>query len=126
MTLLDDDDDEEETKMKRKILVKQAENLHYRSFHINRVISRSPIQHFMRPLRDRSEGYLKAVGEPGAALVRRVMRLPGVTEVFIQPYEMSVEISELHDWDSLEPSILRALCKEVFGTDEKNVQIEFG
>ena len=110
--------------MNRLIRVESHPNSRVRDFHINRVVSQSVIEHFMRPLRDSSESYLTKVGDPGAEVVRSLMRLPGVTEIFIKPYVVGVHISDVHDWDSLEPSVLRVLCTKVFGTDPDDVQIE--
>ena len=110
--------------MNRLIRIERPPNDRVRSFHINRVVSHSVIEHFMRPVRGNSEKYLIKVGDPGADVVRSLMRLSGVTDIFIKPYEVSVHISEVHDWDSLEPSVLRVLCTKVFGTDPNDVQIE--
>lgn len=110
--------------MNKRILVESHPNSRGRTFHVNRVLSGSAIENFWRPLRDSSERILKTVGEPGANIVRSLLRLPGVTEIFIKPYELSVYISDVHDWDSLEPSVIRVLCNEVFHEDRMSVQID--
>lgn len=110
--------------MKGKIRVERVPNPQVLVFHVNRVISRAAIQDFWRPLRENSEQYLAKVGKKGAEIVRRVLRLPGVSEVFISPYELSVTIAGVYSWESLEPSILKVLCRVAFGADEKHVQIE--
>lgn len=108
--------------MKALINVQKVPNPFVMVFHVNRVICGTRIQRFERPLRERSEKYLAEVGKTGSEVVRKIMRLPGVTEISIQPYELQVVISEAHSWESLEPSVLNVLFHEVFG-DRNDVEI---
>lgn len=110
--------------MKGKIRVRRVPNPQILVFDVNRVISRTPIKEFWRPLRENSEKYLAEVGKKGAEIVRRLLRLPGVTKVVIEPYGLHVEIALLYSRELLEPGILKVLCRVAFGTDEKDVLIE--
>lgn len=90
-------------------------------FHTNFEVSQSVIEDFRRPLRDSSESYLKKIGYDGATLVRQLMALPGVTEVWMQPYEVTVTIAQAFSWTekdsdgkSLEYKIIHAFG-QVFG-----------
>lgn len=95
-----------------------------REYNVNRVISESYSESFDRPLRESSEEYLKKIGKLGARLVRAALRLPGVIEVGIKPYTFRITISLAHGWDSIEPSIIRLLEKEVFpGFDPSTIQV---
>ena len=110
--------------MNAVIRIERFPNHSIREFHVNRVISDSPRESFDRPLRKRSEEYLKKIGKLGARLVRAALRLPGVTEVGIYPYTFRVKISLAHNWESVEESIIRLLKREVFpGVDPSAVQV---
>jgi len=78
-------------------------------FHTRFEISNSVIEIFMRPLRPSSEPYLREVGVPGKYLVRELMSLDGVTEVCIQPYEISIHISPSYSFDEVTPQVLEML-----------------
>lgn len=90
-------------------------------YHTNFEVSRSVIENFKRPLRDSSESYLTKIGSEGASLVRNIMALPGITEIWTHPYEISVGIGQAFSWTerddngkTLEDKIKLAF-KEVFG-----------
>jgi len=80
-------------------------------FHTKFEISKSAIQSFMRPLRPSSKHYLDEVGEPGKSLVKEIMALKGVTEIFIEPYEICVKISLAFGFDEIIPKVLDILKK---------------
>jgi len=67
-------------------------------FHTNFEVSSSVIEDFMRPLRESSKEYLNKVGVQGAILVAKLMNLPGITEVWIHPYEVSIKIGQVFNW----------------------------
>jgi len=120
----DDDDDDEEVKMIPKIRREFTPNLFYRRYHVNTTISESRIQHFYAPLRASSEEYLDELGPIGDSLVREVFSIHGVNEVFISPYEISVIIGKVFEWEDIEPSVIEAL-KRTFGKDvAKEVIVE--
>jgi hypothetical protein len=70
-------------------------------FHTNFEVSQSVIEDFYRPLRTSSDEYLKKIGHNGAQLVRKLMELPGVTEIFIQPYEVNIHIGKAFSWSEV-------------------------
>jgi hypothetical protein len=122
--LVSDDDEEEERKMNAVIRTQRFRNDRIREYNVNRVISESHIERFDRPLRESSEKYLNKIGKLGARLVRAALRLPGVIEVGIEPYTFRITISLAHGWDSIEPSIIRILKKEVFpGFDPSAIKV---
>jgi len=105
----------------KKVVVKGSPNPRRREFCTKFEVSKSLIEHFYRPLRVSSEEYLDVVGPDGAALVTRLMELPGVVEVFIEPHEVTVYIGEAFDWternddgQTLEDKIKKAF-EQVFG-----------
>lgn len=110
--------------MNAVIRVERFNNDRIREYNVNRVISESNSERFYRPLRESSEEYLKKIGNLGVRLVRAALRLPGVIKVGIEPYTFCIEISLAHGWDSIEPSIIRLLEKEVFpGFDPSTIQV---
>jgi hypothetical protein len=82
---------------------------HFRIFHTRFIVSKSRIENFDKPLRPSSERYLREVGEPGITLVRRIISIPGVIKVWIEPYEIAVEISKAYSFEEIEPKVLEAL-----------------
>jgi len=85
-------------------------------------ISQYCINSFYRPLRDTSEEYLEKVGEKGAELVRRVIAIPGVKELFIHPYELTlVRSSSLFEWEDIVPAAKKAI-KVIFGREREEVK----
>lgn len=71
-------------------------------FHTNFEVSQSVIEDFYRPLRTSSDEYLKKIGHNGAQLVSKLMKLPGVTEIFIQPYEVTIHIGKAFSWNEVD------------------------
>lgn len=80
-----------------------------RSYHTDFEISKSHVQIFWRPLRPESREYLKLVGRRGSALLHKVFRVPGVNQVFINPYEIHVIKGVNFLWANIDPGILKAL-----------------
>ncbi|MCX6705265.1 MAG: hypothetical protein NT162_02920 [Candidatus Woesebacteria bacterium] len=107
----------------RKVLVEKRSGDRSEAFHTHFEISRSVIEDFRRPLRDSSQSYLTKIGPNGERLVRSLMDLPGVIQIWMQPYEVSVEIAKAFDWyehdnngKSLEDKVKEAI-RQVFGLD---------
>ena len=69
-----------------------------REFSTNFEISKAQTRDFWRPLRDSSEEHLTEIGLDGAKLVRKLMDIPGVTEIWIHPYQVTVKIGKAFDW----------------------------
>ena len=95
--------------MNTNIRVETHPNFEVRSYHPNFEISKSPIENFWRPVRPDSKEYLKKLGRKGAALVRRLLKIPGVAEVTIQPYEVSVHKGLNFPWDDIQPAVLETI-----------------
>lgn len=83
-------------------------------FYVNVEISKTRIKSFYRPLRSTSDAYLVEVGEKGAELVKRVMAIPGVSKIFIEPYELCIHKTPLFNWEDIVPRIEKAI-REIFG-----------
>lgn len=97
---------------------------HRREYGVTVEISQQPIHSFMRPLgRESSERYLKDVGEVGTVLLRELFAIPGVSKVFITPYELTIDKGLAFNWDEIEPSIIEVL-KRVFGETGQEIAVE--
>ncbi len=106
-----------------RIKVQTVPNPEVRVYNLTTEISKHHIHNFWRPLREgSSDKYLEEVGELGASLLHEVFALPGVNEVFIKPYELSVTKGDAFEWDEIEPDILEAL-KKCFGETEQEVRV---
>jgi hypothetical protein len=106
----------------RKVVIHEDHQATRREYHTNFEVSKSRIQDFKRPLADWTEGYLKEIGPEGASLVRKLMALPGVVEIWMRPYEVDVEIGKVFNWaehygnESLE-RMIEEVFSSVFGSD---------
>lgn len=107
------DDDDEELVMKPKIVIKVFQEQKIGYFDISLLISQSE-ESFYRPLTEKSEPFLKKVGKPGSLIVREVIKIPGVTKVYIGSYQMSVQISKAHDWVPVEKRVIKIISNQVF------------
>ena len=96
-----------------KIVPERVLNPRLRVYHVNFEISQSVIESFKRPLRETSEKYLKKVGERGTLLLREIFAIPGVTEVYIEPYELDVEKGYAFSWGEIEPAVMEALRRVI-------------
>jgi len=86
-------------------------NADMRTYHTNFEISKTHTRIFWRPLRESSDKYLKEVGRKGATLVRRLFRIPGITQIFVDPYSVGIEKGMNFSWDNLEPIIIETITK---------------
>lgn len=93
----------------RIVVQAPSDNLDARYYHTSVEISETLSQSFARPLRSRSEWYLREVGSTGSAIVRAVLSMPGVNSVSIGPYQVFVCKSLAFDWEEIHPAILKAL-----------------
>lgn len=107
---------------RKRLTIATYPNDRMRGFATTFEISSSRFENFQRPLRLSSMEYLRKVGvDGGGELVRKLMQIPGVTEVSIRPYEATVEIAKAFSWtelddhgESIEDKIVDAF-KAVFG-----------
>ncbi|MCL5016506.1 MAG: NifU N-terminal domain-containing protein [Patescibacteria group bacterium] len=98
-------------KMRKSVTVCRFPNESIREYNVRVEISQSPRESFQRPLRDSSETYLTAVGEVGADLVRRLMAVPGVTEVAIYPYTVRITKAPSFSWEETEALVKKELYR---------------
>lgn len=96
---------------KREIKVETHPNEDIRTYHTNFEISNSHLEIFYRPLRESSDEYLKKVGRKGSILIRRLMKIPGITEIFSAPYSVGVKKGQNFIWGEIEPQILETIEK---------------
>jgi len=107
----------------KKVVVKKSPSDSRKEFHANFEVSQSAIENFYRPLRLSSERYLERVGPTGAKLVRRLITLPVVTEIWVKPYEVTIYIGQAFSWverdrnaKTLKDGVQEAF-EQVFGDD---------
>lgn len=93
------------------VKVEIVPNPNIRIFHTNFEISKSHIQIFYRPLRESSKEYLTKIGRKGATIVRRLFKIPGVTEVFVHPYSLGIKKGECFKWDEIEDRVIEVIMK---------------
>ena len=93
------------------VKIKTYPNRFVRSFFTRNVISNSSIERFTRPLQAHSADDLNNVGKTGETIVRQLLKIPGVTEVSIHPYEVWVMIGDAFDWEEIEPAVAYHILK---------------
>ncbi len=103
-----------------KIVVKYFSDPNFREYHVSKEISLSH-EIFKRPLRPRSNEYLKRVGKVGAELVRDIIAVPGVASVGIESYHLWVSKGHAFEWAEIESYVVNAL-KQAVGTDVEVVE----
>lgn len=109
--------------IKPRIVVEQVPNRDIHVYHVTMEVSNTPLHEFRRPIeRPSSDKYLKEVGERGTKLVKSLLHLPGVDDVWISPYRLSVTKGNAFDWDDIEPEVL-AILKKGFGRKVGDVQV---
>ena len=91
-------------------------------FHCTTRISRVHISSFTKPLEKYNQTELNKVGQIGADVVKKILAIQGVTELFINPYEISVSKAKLFDWVKIKPRIIKAL-RPAFGKNADKVQV---
>ncbi|MDI6603277.1 MAG: NifU N-terminal domain-containing protein [Patescibacteria group bacterium] len=92
-------------------------------YHVTKKISNSSLKHFQSPW-NIDEDLKKTVGRVGATLLRKVMNIPGVTDIFIKTYELSVTKGKAFDDEVIKSQVIEAL-KEVFGDEAKQVEVVY-
>ena len=104
---------------KSKIVIEKPPNPQFRNYHTSAQICETVIAHFQRPLDTR---YLRKgkIGERGQELVKEVFSSKGVDQIYIKPYELSVEIGLAFDWEDIENDVISAL-KKFYGVDQPEI-----
>lgn len=95
--------------METNIVVESHPNIDRRTYHTVFEISKDHIGIFYRPYVPEDKKGLEKLGRKGGTLVRRLLTLPGITEVAIMPYQISVQKGKAFSWDVLEPQILETI-----------------
>ena len=108
--------------MKPRIISETVPNLRIKVYHVSVEISQTPIETFLRPLRESSNEYLDKVGEVGTQIVKEILAILGVIEVSIEPYQIQVEKGKAFGWEDIEPGIIGAL-KKAFGEQSSEVEV---
>ena len=99
--------------MNTNVRVEIHPNCEVRSYHPNFEISKAHIENFWRPVRPEGKEYLKRLGRKGALLVRRLLKIPGISEVTIKPYEITVHKGLNFSWDDIEFHVLETIEKSM-------------
>lgn len=110
------------TSPSKKVIIRALGSKSMLEFHSNFEVSKTQIKNFWRPLRASSDQYLKELGPDGAALVRKLMDLPGVNEIWMHPYEVTIMIAEAFGWNEHNGDIcleekVQKVFKDIFGPD---------
>ena len=106
----------------QRIVVETYPNTRVREFTSTKLVSQSD-ERFYRPLNKRSKEYLKKVGNPGAKIIRKVMRISGVIDIATDSYTIRVIISKAHEWIDIENQILKIISEEVFNKQPDQIEI---
>ena len=101
-------------KIQGTILTETYPNTRVKTYHVSFQISNTVIETFRRPIRPSSDQYLNKVEYPGKILVRRLLKIDGVTEVTIRPYSVGITVAKLFRWDDVESDIYQ-IFDEMFG-----------
>jgi len=96
-----------------KLVIRTFPNRNIREYTTTVEICDTNRESFYRPLRASSEEPLKRLGKKGRAIVESLIKIPGVIEVAIEPYEVRVEIAPAFEWKDVEPYIFEVIAKEI-------------
>lgn len=81
-----------------------------RMFHFMFPISKSPrTEVFFRPLGTANEVELGRVGLSTRSLVISLMKIPGIIEVGVQPYDLIVKLTKAYKWSETEESVQQVI-----------------
>lgn len=70
-----------------------------RSFETNVEMCRTRIEHYERPLRQKFLDVMEQQGLVFANLIWRLMKIDGVVEIFVEPYEISIRMAPTFNWN---------------------------
>nr|HID59721.1 hypothetical protein [Desulfobacterales bacterium] len=92
-----------------KIVIYHYANREIRSFLIHTEISGYRVEHFRGPVDRGSEDALKRLGVIGAQVVKGIMSIQGVMEIWIKPKEIRIRKEKTSSWDEIEKRIVKVL-----------------
>lgn len=101
----------EDRKARTTVQVQTVPNMNIRRFHTKVNLNGDGSGHFSRPLRE-TDADLHKLGSHGRSIVEKVMQIPGVVEVSIYRYNLTVEKANLFDWSEIEPTVFEAIARE--------------
>lgn len=85
-----------------KIVVYDYPNPEIKSFITTFEMSSPRVEHFKKPLDKGSEDTLCRFGVIGAQIVREIMSIPGVKEIYIKPKEIRMKKAISSSWEDIE------------------------
>lgn len=92
-----------------RVVIYSHPNSEIKSFLTPTEISAFKVEHFKCPLREDSGEPLKGLGIIGELVVREIMAIPGVEEIYIKPKEVRMKKSPSISWDEIEKKIIEIL-----------------
>ncbi|KKT49511.1 MAG: hypothetical protein UW41_C0005G0014 [Candidatus Collierbacteria bacterium GW2011_GWC2_44_18] len=101
----------EALKTRTPVQVEAFPNQNIHDFHTKVNLAGSESGHFHRPLRTSNIDLLK-LNSKGRSIVERIMKVPGVVEVSIYQYSLTVEKADLFDWSEIEPAVFEAIARQ--------------
>lgn len=95
-----------------EIRVYNHPNTHIKSFLTNTVIWPYTVGHFKNPWREIPQDEIKNLGLVSTQLVREIMEIQGVAEIFIKPKEIRVKKEASSSWIEIE-SRVKSIVKRI-------------
>ncbi len=92
-----------------RVVVYRHPNPVIRSFLTPIEISTYRVEHFKGSLNEDSEELLKGLGTIGEMVVREIMAIPGVEELYIKPSEVRMKKNPSVSWEEIERRTIEIL-----------------
>lgn len=108
-----------------RIVIAATPNSAYRSYHVNWLISHSPIEDFPLPLPSYKRKDLAKCGPVASELISRLSEFDGVSRIFLKPYEGSVIRGEAFKWSEVEPKVIAAFIATLPEEDQTSVVVAY-
>jgi len=89
-----------------KVVIYDHPNPEFKSFLLPEEVSPPRVERFQKPLDRNGEERLKRLGILGAQVVREIMAVPGVMEVWLKPNEIRVKKELNWTWEKIQGPIL--------------------
>jgi hypothetical protein len=93
----------------QRIIVYQHPNPHMKSFITNTEISTYRVEHFKRPLGENAQDALSKLGPIGSHVVKDIMKIHGVEEIYIKPKEIRMKKDVISSWQEIEKGVFEIL-----------------
>jgi hypothetical protein len=92
-----------------RVVVYRHPNPVIRSFLTTNEVSAYRVEHFKGPIDEDSEELLKGLGTIGEMVVREIMAIPGVQELYIKPNEVRIKRIPSVSWEEIERKTIAIL-----------------